>query len=82
MYPGHGGGYGHPPGAKNAETTHPGGHKDNPVPDGPEGSGALGWEAPFHAPRGSGCGGSLVPHPTSSDLEESGQGMDVVIFSV
>ena len=53
----HGGGNSRPPGAQALVTPEPGGHTGDATPCGPEGTRALGGEAPINAPHGSrgGC---------------------------
>ena len=80
--PGHRGRYGNPPREKTTGITYPSAHTGDPAPDGPEGSGALGGEAPINVPRSARGIGSLNPHPTLSDPAGSGPGMAVASLSL
>ena len=82
MYPGHRGGYGHPPGAKTPGITYPSVHTSNPALDGTEGSRALVREAPLHALHCARGGGSPVPYPTCSDSAGIRPGMNFASLSL
>ena len=62
----HGGRNSRPTRAQASETPDPDGHAGNATPYGPEGSRALGGEAPTHAPCGARVSGTPLPHPTLS----------------